>query len=140
MFTSKGIIKYNPYRGSKSKSEWWAVVDVDTEITRYYRWWVEKNHWIKMYEPSWNAHISIVKGPNDKPKREFEHLWKKYDGKEIEFEYSHEVHRCSNGAKHKKSDVFWIVRVECPFLVEIRKEMDLPHDWNLHLTIGRTYY
>ena len=41
--TGTGIIRYDPPRpGLKTRIKWWCVVDIDREITRYYRWWVKK--------------------------------------------------------------------------------------------------
>jgi len=61
--TGHGYIKYDPYRpGLKKKKDWWAIVKIDREITRYYRWWVMKERWIDLCQPSWDAHISIIRG------------------------------------------------------------------------------
>lgn len=126
---SVGTIKYDPPRpGLKKKKDWWAIVKVDREITRYYRWWVKKRYWIDLCMPSWDAHISIVRG--ERPERHLMHLWKKYDGHKVTFKYGHDVQQ--NGQ-------FWFVDVDCPFLLDIRKELNRPTNWNLHLTIGRTW-
>ena len=95
--TSVGKIKYDPYRGSmKNKTEWWAVLEVDREITRYYRNWINKEVFNPMeinhdnqpkemkekypvtilHPPSWDAHVSIIRG--EKPRNDLMHLWKKY--------------------------------------------------------------
>ncbi len=126
---STGIIKYDPPRhGLKRKKDWWAIVEVDREITRLYRYWVMKEKWIKLCQPSWDAHISIVR--SERPKPELMHLWKKYNGQKINFLYEHQVHQSGN---------YWIVNVKCPFLKQIRKDFELPSDWDFHLTIGRTW-
>lgn len=126
---STGIIKYDPPRpGLRKKRDWWAIVKVDREITRYYRWWVKSRYWIDLCQPSWDAHISIVRG--EKPEHHLMHLWKKYDGHKVNFKYGHDVQQ--NGH-------FWFVDVDCPFLLDIRKELNRPTNWNLHLTIGRTW-
>ena len=129
--TSSGIIHYDPIRpGMKRRTENWAVVNVDREITRYFRWWVKKEKWIdSICEPSWNAHISIIRG--EKPKPELIHLWKKYDGKRITFEYEQNPF---------KQGHFWCVLVHSEELMNIRRELEFPCNWPLHLTIGRTYY
>lgn len=129
--TGTGIIKYDPLRpGLKKKKDWWAIVRVDPEITRYYRWWVKNRYWIDLCKPSWDAHISIVRG--EKPEDRLAHLWKKYDGHKVTFKYSHEVYQADKGE-------FWMVDVDCPFLLDIRRELNRPANWNLHLTIGRTW-
>jgi len=136
--TSIGTIIYDPHRGKmKSKTKWWAVVNVDREITRYYRWWVMNRYWIKLHQPSWDAHVSIVRG--EKPEPELMHLWKKYHGKRIEFQYKHYVRQSGDTTVWDRPDHYWFVDVNCPFLLDIRRELNRPCNWNLHLTIGRTY-
>lgn len=130
--TSTGIIKYDPPRpGMKRKTDWWAIVKVDREITRYYRWWVWRRYMIDLKQPAWNAHISIIRG--EKPPKDRRHLWKKYDGMKVEFRYSHEVRQVRNKPE------FWFVEVDCPFLKQIRDEFGFPSNWRQHITIGRTY-
>lgn len=127
---SIGRIKYDPPRpGMKRRTKWWAIVKVDREITRYYRWWVWNRYMIDLKQPAWNAHISIIRG--EEPPKNKLYLWKKYDGKEIQFEYSHFV-------KQAKKQQFWIVEVKCPLLEEIRNEFGFPSNWKQHLTIGKT--
>ena len=148
--TGSGIIKYDPPRpGMTRRTDWWAIIKVDREITRYYRWWVDKevvnplglehvNSGSKAYfdslgakglvEPSWNAHISIVRG--EKPREDLRYLWKKYDGERISFCYRH--------CPYKSDGPYWFVEVFCPRLEEIRDELKLITGWKYHLTIGRT--
>ncbi len=133
-----GFIKYDPYRpGLKKKKDWWAIVKVDREITRYYRWWVMKEKWINLCEPSWDAHISIIRG--EKPGPNVMHLWKKYDGQRIDFRYKHCVRQSGDTTGNDRPDHYWFVEIDCPKLIEIRKEFGMPSDWKLHLTIGRTW-
>ncbi len=126
-----GRIVYDPWRGSmKRKRDWWCVVNVDREITRYYRWWIERRYHVKgLCKPSWDAHISVIRG--EKPRPHVIDLWKKYDRQIVEFEYQHFPHQ--NGD-------FWIVDVRSPFLMQIREEFGMPTHWNLHLTVGRTWF
>lgn len=138
MFTSTGKIIYNPHRGRmKTRTDWWCVVDIDKEITRYYRWWIKNRYWIDLCQPSWNAHISVIRG--EKPKPHLMHLWKKYDGQVVEFQYSHNVRQSGDTTGFDRPDHYWFVEIECPQLVEIRKELELPFNWKLHITIGRTW-
>ena len=137
-FKTKGIIRYDPPRGQmKAKTNWWAVVNVDREITRYYRWWVMNQYWIKLYQPSWDAHVSIVRG--EKPEDHLMHLWKKYDGQKVELEYNHNVRQSGDTTGWDRPDSYWFVEVKCPFLKTIRKELNRPTGWKFHLTIGRTW-
>jgi len=138
MFTSTGIIKYDPHRfGMKKKTQWWAVVEVDKEITRYFRWWVMKNYWIDLCQPSWDAHISIIRG--ERPPEDKMDLWKKYNGQKIEFEYSLNVRRSGDTTGWDRPDSYWFVEVKCPLLTQIRDEFGFPSNWNQHITIGRTW-
>jgi len=135
---SSGTIIYDPYRGKmKKKTDWWAVVEVDKEITRYFRWWVERELNIKLHKPSWDAHISIIRG--EKPSIEKLYLWKKYHEKKINFKFSVNVRQTGDTTGGDRPDNFWFVEVECPFLKEMREEFGFPSDWKQHITIGRTW-
>lgn len=151
-FKSTGKIVYDPHRyGMKNNTNWWCVINVDKEITRYYRWWIQRELHIKgLHPPSWDAHISVVRGSgdivsydrnlvrdkNDAPDRFA--LWKKYDGEQVEFWYDHNPQRGKD--RPELQGTFWNVEVICPRGTEIRKELGLKHDWSLHLTFGRTWF
>jgi hypothetical protein len=136
--TGTGTIKYDPFRfGMKNKTKWWAIVQVDKEITRYYRWWVKNQFWIDLCQPSWDAHISIIRG--ETPNINKRHLWKKYDKQKIEFIYQHNVRRNDN-TNLNQPNFYWFVDVKCLKLTEIRNEFEFPSNWDFHLTIGRTWY
>lgn len=139
MFESKGRIVYDPPRpGMKNRTTWWAVVQIDREITRYYRWWVKNKFHIELCQPSWDAHISIIRG--EKPPEDKMHLWKKYDGKVITFQYEHNVRQSGDTTGNDRPDHFWFIDVHCPLLKQIRQEFGFPSNWNQHITIGRTWY
>lgn len=135
-----GKIVYDPYRGNlKKKPKWWCVVEVDKEITRYYRWWIERMLHVKgLCQPSWDAHISVIRG--EKPTPELMHLWKKYDGQIVEFEYKHMPRQSGDTTGWDRPDHYWFVDVHAPHLLDIRKELERPCNWNLHLTVGRTWF
>ena len=123
----------------KRRTEWWSILEVPGGIADYYRNMVEKRYGIELCQPSWGAHVSIIRG--EKPRDDLMHLWKKYDGKRVEFEYA--AYPRYNGdtrvvTKHD-SGAFWFLDVHCEFLTDIRKELELPYDWKLHLTIGRRW-
>jgi hypothetical protein len=146
---SRGVIRYDPYRGRMTKNtKYWCVVEVDSEIARYYRWWADRNllnitmePGFGLNQPSGGAHISVIRGDFDVhkakdgsrvPQSHVDALWNKYQGREVDFLYSPDVRRTGNGH-------FWFVEVYCPFLTQIRDEFDLPSDWRLHMTVGRMY-
>ena len=150
---STGRIVYDPARpGMKNRTKYWCVALVDREITRHLRWWTDKEilnplglagH--GLCQPSWDAHISIVRGEGDVrevPPDVLRELWGKYQGREFEFEYNLEVRQSGdvptyNG--HQPKDQFWFVNVYSDEMTYIRKELGLPYNWRLHLTFGRTY-
>lgn len=155
---SSGIIKYDPHRfGMKNRTEWWAVLEVDKEITRYYRHWIDKDvfnplgldhdgmskavreryPYKKLQPPSWDAHVSIIRG--EKPRHDLMHLWKKYDGMEVDFLYKHHPRFSGDTTGGDRGDHYWFVEVFCPKLLEIREELNRPTNWKLHMTVGRTY-
>jgi hypothetical protein len=144
ILTGVGVIKYNPPRpGMKHRTDWWAVLDVNKELTRYYRWWLEFEQHIHLQPPSWDCHISIVRG--EKPQPEFIDGWKKYQGERLEFTYTHGVIRVGRSlrtdarAENATGGEYYFIDVVCPRLDEIRKELGLKTGFNHHLTIGRTY-
>lgn len=135
--TSSGKVVYDPYRGElKKKKHWWCVINIDREITRYYRWWIVSQLHVKgMCQPSWNAHISVIRG--EKPRQDLMHLWKQHNNKYMEFRYSHipyAVPDTENGG------FYWMIDVECEEALQIRRDLHRPVNWKLHLTLGRTWF
>lgn len=143
-----GRIVYDPRRGSmKSRTAWWCVINVDREITRYYRWLIEREFWGRtairpewLCQPSWDAHISVVRG--ERPRAQYRDLWGKYQGEVVEFEYAHYPRQTTledRERRHAKDGDFWFVTVVCPRIDEIRGELGLRTQFRYHLTVGRTY-
>jgi len=136
-----GTIIYDPYRGGmKNKVNWWCVIEIDKEITRYYRWWVERRYHVKgLCPPAWDAHISVIRG--EKPRHDKMDLWKKYHGQTVNFLYEHNPHLAPKRT-HRIDEPgrFWLIDVKCDMGKNIRDEFGLPSDWLLHITIGRTYF
>ena len=137
-----GVLVYDPHRpGLKSKTDWWVVVNTDDEICRYYRWWVWRRYMIDLQKPSWGAHVSVIRG--GKPSDDKMHLWKKYQGEKIAFEYSPDI-RQSGDTTADRPDFFWFLDVWCSRLNEIRAELGFTNEFDgkpikYHLTIGRTW-
>ena len=140
-----GIILYDPPRPKlKKKVDWWCIVQVNEEITRYYRYWVMKNPaYFKetsldnLCMPSWGSHISVLRG--ERPRDDLMHLWRKYHGQRVNFRYSHDVRRSGDTTGWDRPDNYFFLDIHCPELINIRKELDRPTNWNLHMTIGRTW-
>lgn len=139
-----GIIHYDPPRpGMSRRTDWWCIVKLDKEITRYYRWWLSYEKHIHLQPPSWDAHISIVRG--ERPKPELIELWKKHQGKRVEFYYDHgnirvdRSQRRDERAANAVGGEYYFIDVQCPVLDEIRTELGLRTGYNFHFTVGRTY-
>ena len=126
-----GRVVYDPPRpGMKNKTKGWCVVPVPIEVTRYYRWWVEKERHVYLKRPSWDAHVSIVRG--EALSEGAAKLWKKYHGARVDYEYAQNPHAGS-------SKLFWSVDVRSDFMDTIRSELGLTTGWYYHITIGRLY-
>jgi hypothetical protein len=149
---SIGRVDYDPHRGDmKRKTKYWCVLNADRELTRYLRWWTDRElvnitgvEGYGLSQPSWDAHISIVRGEGDVrnvPAHVLRKLWGKYQGCEMEFEYTLDVRQSGDKAVDgfDPKEHFWFVTVWSDEMTYIRKELGLPYDWNLHLTFGRTY-
>lgn len=135
---AEGRILYDPHRANmKSNTNWWCVIDADKEITRYYRWWLQKEKHILLNQPAWDAHVSVVRGERSVQRNQS--LWKKYHNRRVKFRYEHGDVQISKD-KDQPGWFYWI-RVDCPMVDEIREELGLVASWKYHhLTIGRTYY
>lgn len=127
MLTSTGILQYDPGLGSKQFDAHWAILLCDDEISRYYAWFL-KRRGVELHSNDkglWKTHVSVLKGdPPPNPE-----AWKKYDGCEIEFHYTHLI-RYDNG-KHAWVDVY------SEDLSYIRRELGFDSKPWYHLTIGR---
>jgi hypothetical protein len=129
---STGKLIYSPH-SHLGKSDNWATIFCDDEISTYYRHLFIKqypylngfNKGIKLSRPVWGSHISFIRGDEKIPS----HIWGLDNNKIIEFEYQPEVK--DNGT------YFWL-NVNCPYLLDLREELGLPRKpkMRLHLTIG----
>ena len=132
-----GRIIYTPDKPGaiKRNNKWWVVVEVDRSIINYYAYWINrqiiKPPWLTkgliLQTPQWGGHITVLDGRVEVDKK-YQHLWEKYAGKMINYEYSVEIE------KHWK---FWVLPVKCEFLNKLREELGLPRDYNFNITIGR---
>lgn len=154
MIKAKARIIYDPHRpGMKRRTKWWCVANVinGDEICRYFRWWVEKEilnplgirdtgslkkypHNV-LHQPSWGSHVSVIRG--EKPHSGFTHLWGKYHNEVVDIEISHYVKQAKNSINEEDIGKLWFVEVNSDDLIKIRKELEFPTNWPLHMTIGR---
>jgi hypothetical protein len=138
MFYSTGLIIYDPNRGKmKKRITNWCVLQVDKEITRYYRWWVQKELWTTLELPSYDAHCSCVRGEHIKPEKLS--LWKKYHGQTVSFQYDNNI-RCNTRPDRNESISHFFIKVESNDLTQIREELGLKVYPYYHITIGKLYY
>lgn len=132
---SYGKIVYDPYRGNmKRRTKGWCVMEVDREITRYFRWFVKKELGVQLCNPAWDAHVSIVRGEKISPKNIKN--WKRFDKKSVQFEYSLNVRSAPDSSG---TGTFWWVDVKCEDIQLVRDSLGLFTGYSYHLTIGRTY-
>jgi hypothetical protein len=128
--TGTGQIIYDPPRpGMKRRTEWWCVVNVfdkNGDISRYYRYWIFKKWGTVLDPPAHGTHISCVRG--EEPPDHLKHLWGQETGKIVEFKYTHDIY-------FRKG--FFFCEIDCPPLIDIRKKFGFPHDWRLHMSIGK---
>lgn len=140
LLKGNGVLVYDPPRPGMKNTDWWIVLNTDPEICRYYRWWVWNRYMVDLKQPSWNAHISVLRGA--KPRADKIHLWKKYQGEKIEFEYSPNVRQ--QGDTTGDLGHHWFVDVWSERLGDIRNELGFKtvidgKKIKYHLSIGRTY-
>jgi hypothetical protein len=124
-YVAKGILRY---QGD------WITVDAPHDVVNYYKWWVEKFLGKKISTSYHNPHITVLAGKHEQGLSKHP-LWKKYDGKELDFLYQSEIY--TDHDWFFRGQYFWL-RVECPFLAQVRTELGLKPNlkWPLHLTIG----
>lgn len=142
--SSSGVLLYDPDRqglkdkpGKRPKTRWWLVLECDPDIPRYYQWWIQKSLHIKgLCEPSWGAHVSVIRG--EEPREDLQSLWGKYQGERVEFRYQAKP-RQSGDTTGDRPGNFWFLDVECSRLQEIRAELGLVVYPKFHLTVGRTW-
>jgi hypothetical protein len=140
MLKSVGRIVYNPYRGGmKNRTNGWCIIDIDKELTRYYRHWLKFQYHINLQQPSWDAHISCIRGESLHP--ELRILWGKYMNTKVEFEYDHgNIHKCRSGRQNiEDGGEYYYMHVTCPTIDNIRHELGLSSGLKYHFTIGRTH-
>lgn len=64
MHSSTGILKYDPGQKLKKFVPWWALLECDDEVARYYAWQLKK-YGIEVYPNDkglWGTHVSVLRG------------------------------------------------------------------------------
>lgn len=88
-FCTEGTIIYDPDRKKMSKNvDHWAIIRIDDEIASYYRYQFYKKFGIDLLKPSWESHISVLKGYKDIDKSI---PWGWMDGETVDVHYGHEI-------------------------------------------------
>ncbi len=104
LHTSTGILRYG--------SDYRLVLAADQGIVEFYRSLIPKAYYV---QPSrWRAHITVVRTGKEVP--EILDVWGRYEGEEVEFVYSPEIH---------EGEVYFWLNVFCKRLEDIRKELGL---------------
>src|ERR1700688_244299 len=125
MFTSSGILQFDPLKGTKHFEPWWCLLSCDKQIAEYYSWLIKRYGLPVNTSSPWGTHISVIRGDTIPDPS----AWGKLEGVEGEFAYNHVV-RYDNG-QHAWVDVY------SEDLSGVREMLGLkPKPW-FHLTIGR---
>jgi hypothetical protein len=125
MFSSSGILRFDPKKNTKHFTPWWCLLECDENIAEYYAWLLKKYGLESNSKSLWGTHISVIKG-EDIPDPS---TWGNLEGMEVDFNYNNFV-RFENG-KHAWVDVY------SEDLSAVREMLGLPFKPWYHLTIGR---
>jgi hypothetical protein len=125
---SKGVVRYDPGKGTKHFDPWFALVECDRGIIEYLSWFMERHGRPLHVGSRWGAHITFVRGEEPVVHPE---LWGQAEGEAITFHHA-QVIRWDNGW-HAWVDVW------CPRLLELRFALGLVEKTSarFHLTLGR---
>ena len=83
---------------------------------------------IGIQPPLFPVHVTVVRGQEQVPTGK-QHLWKAHEGELIVFEYC-----LTPEVKYG----YWHMNVRSPRMMQLREELGLTAEHNLHLTFGRT--
>lgn len=124
-----GKLRYSPQLLGGKSDKWWAVIDCDEVIGKYYRELYRISHHgtKELQRPAWDAHITVVR--NEEPPNKDE--WGRYEGWEIPFVV---FPPCETNGHY-----VW-VPVWCSFAFDMRKDLGLSYfpQIDLHVSIGHT--
>lgn len=129
VFSTTGTIIYNP-NNSKRAEPFWCIIDIEKDITRYYRELFKKKTGIILHSPAFDAHVSVLKGLEQATEKMKTH-WEYLNGKIVEVHYDPNIYW---NEKH-----VWI-NTYCKEYFDLREYYGVL-DWNTkdfsHLTIGK---
>lgn len=128
-----GTIIYDPYRGDMETKNHWCILQLPKDFGKYYQYFLRKEKHLILNDPTYNAHVSIVRGELIRNKSS----WKKYQHNKFFIEYEPEIVQFKD---NKKPGSFYCINFESKKLAEIREELGLIPFSTFHITIGRTYY
>lgn len=86
--STRGKIVYDPQRSRPLP--WSAVIELDDEIGRLARWHFQKRHGVQLLKPSYPAHLSLFRGP-DEYVEGMERVWGALEGDQVEVHYTQEL-------------------------------------------------
>lgn len=131
-------LESDPTQGSQF-DRWWLIARGCNGLAAYYREMIAHRFDIRLLQPSFMSHISVISG--ERPKKNIQD-WKAFDKKKMAFSYSHDVF--TNGE-------FWWLRIHSPEMNDLREHFGLCRagiktangflngKYPLHLTIGKTH-
>ena len=128
-FSMPGVVCYDPVRGNKT-SPHWCIIEIDKEITRYYRTQFKKRFGIELYAPSFDAHISTLRGEAEYT-NQMQENWKYLNSRQVEIWYDSNL--------YWNNQHVWL-NTYCQEYFDIREYYSV-ENWNTkdfsHLTIGK---
>ena len=152
MFTVKGKIHYEPMRNfsDNSRNKWWLTAEVRAfeEISRYYRWFIDrewyahdriKTYKIDYYRPSHPFHVSIARG--ERPLKNVDQ-WGKYMKNHtvnIKYGFPRQIINPPNA-----KGLFWVCDAHFDEYNELREYFGLPTEkdgrkFYGHITMARAF-
>lgn len=152
MFKTTGHISYNPKRNfsDNSKNKWWLTLEMKSfeEVSRYYRWFIDKQWYdidriktfkTEYFRPSHPFHVSIIRG--ETPKKNVDKWGKFNKNKKYEIEYGF-PYQVINPPKAK--GLFWMCDVKFVEYTMYREFYGLDtqkngKDFVGHVTIARSF-
>jgi hypothetical protein len=109
MYESTGVLRY-----SGIESDWRKLhVEIDEGIGMLYRVLTPKS--VRLQKPRYPMHISVIR--KELIPRSKLHLWGKYADQTIHFQYDPQPYN---------DETYYWLRVHCPFLMYVRRELGLP--------------